>query len=108
MTDAADTFITWRLIRSIADMDLVSVWCRSAWTDYAGLASCALSFWWPTTIWSVLNSGSTPAGRISPGRWQWESMSRGDITNVILIPQTREKNLGSNLNRYTKEIARDV
>jgi len=41
-TDAADTFITWPLIWPIADTDWVSVWCRNAWTDYAGLASCAL------------------------------------------------------------------
>src|SRR5947207_8407436 len=78
-TDAADTFITWRLISAIADTDLVSVWYRNAWTDYAGLASHALLFWWPTTIWAVLNSGSAPAGRISPARCRWELMYRRSI-----------------------------
>src|SRR5258705_9886608 len=92
-TDAADTFITWPLIRPIADTDWVSVWCRSAWTDYAGLASCALLSLWPTTILGALNSGSAPAGRISPGRYRWELMSRGHIISVIL---SKAKNLGSN------------
>src|SRR5437773_1784494 len=79
---AADTFITWRLIRPIADTGWVSVWCRNAWTDYDGLASCALLSWWPTTISAVLNSGSAPAGRIFPGRCQWELMFRGHIGSV--------------------------
>src|SRR5436309_6488255 len=102
-TDAADTFITWPLIRPIADTDWVSVWCRSAWTDYGGLASCALLSLWPTTIVGALNSGSAPAGKISPGRCRWELMSRSNFTTVILSEaklQRRRRgqafNLGSN------------
>src|SRR5437016_2674575 len=105
-TDAADTFITWPLIRPIADTDWVSVWCRSAWTDYAGLASCALLSLWPTTILGALNSGSVPAGKISPGRCRWELMYRGHIISVILseakLQRSRRRrrgqafNLGSN------------
>src|SRR5882724_3407448 len=78
-TDAADTFIMLRLIRPIADTDWVSVWCRNAWTDYAGLASCARLSLWPTTILGALNSGSAPAGRISQARCRWELMFRGHI-----------------------------
>src|SRR5215469_9038389 len=96
--DDADTFIIWRLIWFIADTELVSVWCRNVWTDYAELAWSAPLFWWPTTIRSVLNSGSAPAGRISPGRWRWESMSRCHFIIVIL---SEAKNLGSNLDRST-------
>jgi hypothetical protein len=78
---------------AIADTDLVSVWCRNAWTDYDGLASCALLSWWPTTISAVLNSGSALAGRIFPARCRWELMFRSTIVSVIL---SEAKNLGSN------------
>src|SRR5262245_35843768 len=74
--DAADIFITWQLIRRTADTDSVSAWFKSAWTDCARQASCALLSWWPITISAVLNSGSAPAGRIFPARFRWESMSR--------------------------------
>src|SRR6516162_11578162 len=99
-------------------MDLVSVWYRNVWTDYAGLASCALLSWWPTIIWEVLNSGSAPVGRISPGQWRWELMSRSDFIIVILSeaklqrsgrsPRGQAFNLRSNLDRSTKDTDRDV
>src|SRR4029077_18971317 len=104
-TDAADIFITWPLSRPIADTDWVSVWCRNAWTDYAGLASCALLSWWPTTILGALNSGSAQAGRISPVRCRWELMFRGHIISVIL---SEAKNLGSNRTDPPVERDRDV
>src|SRR5215831_10632085 len=112
--DAVDTFIISLLIPPIAVTDLVSVWSRNAWTDYAELASYALLFWWPTTTWVVLNSGNVPAGKISPGRSQWELMSRSDFTTVILSEVKLQRspenfsgrdqafNLGSILKRRSK------
>src|SRR5215211_1751284 len=88
-TDAADTFIIWPLTRPIADTDWVSVWCRNAWTDYAGLASCAPLSLWPTTIWAVLNSGSAPAGKIFQERCRWELMYRRFISERWRWPALR-------------------